>query len=106
MSYIINKTDGSVLTEVVDGTIDQTTTDITLVGKNSTSYGELFNENFVKILENFATVELVQVNNSGGSLTTGDKMYLVRQRVAINSYTGFSLVSNPVEIFSDSPHFH
>lgn len=54
MSYIINKTDGSVLTEVVDGTIDQTTTDITLVGKNSTSYGELFNENFVKILENFA----------------------------------------------------
>ena len=54
MSYIINKTDGSVLTEVVDGTIDQTTTDITLVGKNSTSYGELFNENFVKILENFS----------------------------------------------------
>ena len=55
MSYIINKTDGSVLTEVVDGTIDQTTTDITLVGKNSTSYGELFNENFIKILENFSS---------------------------------------------------
>ncbi len=54
MSYIINKTDGSTLTEVVDGTIDQTTTDLTLVGKNSTSYGELFNENFVKLLENFA----------------------------------------------------
>lgn len=61
MSYIINKTDGSVLTEVVDGTIDQTTTDITLVGKNSTSYGELFNENFVKILENFANTS--QPNN-------------------------------------------
>lgn len=61
MSYIINKTDGSVLTEVVDGTIDQTTTDITLVGKNSTSYGELFNENFVKILENFANT--TQPNN-------------------------------------------
>jgi len=54
MSYIINKTDGSVLTEVVDGTIDQVTTDITLVGKNATTYGELFNENFIKILENFA----------------------------------------------------
>lgn len=54
MSYIINKTDGSVLTEVVDGTIDQITTDLTLVGKNATSYGELFNENFVKLLENFA----------------------------------------------------
>lgn len=54
MSYIINKTDGSVLTEVVDGTIDQTATDLTLVGKNSSSYGELFNENFVRLLENFA----------------------------------------------------
>lgn len=54
MSYIINKTNGSVLTEVVDGTIDQVTTDLTLIGKNSTSYGELFNENFVKLLENFA----------------------------------------------------
>lgn len=55
MSYIINKTDGSVLTEVVDGTIDQITTDVTLVGKNATTYGELFNENFIKILENFAS---------------------------------------------------
>jgi len=54
MSYIINKTDGTVLTEVVDGTIDQTSTDLTLVGKNSSSYGEFLNENFIKILESFA----------------------------------------------------
>jgi len=54
MSYIINKTDGSVLTEIVDGTVDQTASDITLIGKNSSSYGEFFNENFVHILENFA----------------------------------------------------
>ena len=61
MSYIINKTDGTVLTEVVDGTIDQSATDITLVGKNAISYGELFNENFVKMLENFANT--TQPNN-------------------------------------------
>lgn len=54
MSYIINKTDGSVLTEVIDGTIDQISSDITLVGKNATTYGEFFNENYIKILENFA----------------------------------------------------
>ena len=54
MSYIINKTDGSVLTEVIDGTVDQITTDVTLVGKNASTYGELFNENFIKLLENFA----------------------------------------------------
>lgn len=54
MSYIINKTDGSVLTEVVDGTIDQIATDLTLVGKNASTYGEFLNENYVHLLENFA----------------------------------------------------
>ena len=61
MSYIINKTDGSVLTEVVDGTVDQVTTDLTLIGKNSSSYGEFFNENLVHLLENFANT--TQPNN-------------------------------------------
>ena len=61
MSYIINKTDGSVLTEIVDGTIDQIATDLTLIGKNSTSYGEFFNENLVHLLENFANTS--QPNN-------------------------------------------
>jgi hypothetical protein len=54
MSYTINRTDGSTLTSVVDGTIDQTSTDIVLIGKNSSSYGTYVNENFIKILENFA----------------------------------------------------
>jgi hypothetical protein len=54
MSYIINKTDGSILTEIVDGTVDQTATDLTLIGKNSSSYGEFYNENLVHLLENFA----------------------------------------------------
>ena len=54
MSYIINKTDGSILTELIDGILDQTATDLTLLGKNSNSYGEYMNENFVHMLENFA----------------------------------------------------
>jgi hypothetical protein len=54
MSYSINKTDGSILTEITDGTIDQITTDLTLFGKSCSSYGEYLNENFVKLLENFA----------------------------------------------------
>jgi hypothetical protein len=55
MAYIINKTDGSELTELLDKTIDQTSTDLTLVGKNTSNYGELLNENFIKLLENFAS---------------------------------------------------
>ena len=54
MSYTVNKSDGSVLTIVGDGTVDNTSTDITLVGRKYSGYGEVLNENFVKILESFA----------------------------------------------------
>ena len=54
MSYTILKTDGTTLTQLVDGTIDQTTTDLTLIAKNSTGYGVFVNDNFVHLLENFA----------------------------------------------------
>ena len=53
MAYTINKFDTSQLAVVEDGTIDQTT-DIKLVGKNYAGYGEIQNENFVFLLENFA----------------------------------------------------
>lgn len=61
MTYKINKTDGALIAEVIDSAIDQTTTDITLIGKNVSGYGEFINENFVKILENFANTS--QPNN-------------------------------------------
>jgi hypothetical protein len=54
MSYTILKSNGDQLTQIVDGQIDQITTDLTLIGKNSASYGTALNENFVKLLENFA----------------------------------------------------
>jgi hypothetical protein len=52
--YVINKTDGNIAATVNDGVIDTSQTDITLVGKNYLAYGEVINENFVKMLENFA----------------------------------------------------
>jgi hypothetical protein len=56
MSYKINLTDGTLLVDLVDGRIDQETTDLTLVGRNYSGYGEFWNENFVKLLENFKNV--------------------------------------------------
>lgn len=53
MAYQINKFDTSLLTTLEDGTIDQTT-DLKLIGKNYAGYGEIQNENFVFLLENFA----------------------------------------------------
>ena len=54
MSYNITLTNGTTLTKVNDGTINQTVTDLTLIGKNSTGYGGFFNDNFVRLLENFS----------------------------------------------------
>lgn len=54
MSYQLNKTDGTVLTDLIDGQLDNTSTNLTLIGRNYTGYGEFFNENFIKLLENFA----------------------------------------------------
>lgn len=54
MPYTINRTNGLKITVVQDGTIDTSSLDITLVGKNYSGYGESFNENFVKLLENFS----------------------------------------------------
>jgi len=53
MAYTINRYNNATLTVVEDGTIDQTT-DIKLVGKNYAGYGEIQNENFVFLLENFS----------------------------------------------------
>jgi len=54
MSYRLNKTNGELIVELADGQIDTTSTDVTLVGRNYRGFGEAFNENFIKIIENFA----------------------------------------------------
>lgn len=53
MAYQVDRFNGTFLVSVEDGTID-TTTDIRFVGKNYAGYGEVQNENFLHLLENFA----------------------------------------------------
>jgi len=55
MSYQLNRTDGTILTNLIDGQIDTDSTNLTLVGRNYTGYGEAFNENFIRLLENFSS---------------------------------------------------
>jgi len=54
MSYIINNTRGQIVAVVGDGTINTTATDLALVGRAVTNYGDYQNENYVYLLENFA----------------------------------------------------
>jgi hypothetical protein len=53
MPYIINKYNGTELVVLQDGTLD-TSTSIGLLGRNYVGYGEVQNENFLFLLENFA----------------------------------------------------
>jgi hypothetical protein len=54
MAYTILNPDGSVLTLLADGRIDQSTTSLALVGKNTNGFGQYINENFVVLLANGA----------------------------------------------------
>ncbi len=54
MPYILYRTNGTKLATIEDGTLNKTVTDLTFVGKNYAGYGEVLNQNLVKLLENFA----------------------------------------------------
>jgi hypothetical protein len=54
MAYTINKTNGIKLTTVDDGSVNSSACDLTLIGKNYAGYGQVVNQNFIKLLENFA----------------------------------------------------
>jgi hypothetical protein len=51
MAYTINLTNGSIFATIADGTIN-TSSSMTLVGKNYAGYGEFLDENFIHLLEN------------------------------------------------------
>tara|TARA_B110000858_G_scaffold198264_1_gene263602 strand:+ start:2797 stop:4269 length:1473 start_codon:yes stop_codon:yes gene_type:complete len=53
MAYQIDRYNNTTLTNVEDGTVDQTT-DLKFIGKNYAGYGEIQNENFLFLLENFS----------------------------------------------------
>ena len=54
MAYTINKTDGTVLATITDGTVDNSTS-LQLFGKSYSNFGEFLNENQIKLLENSAS---------------------------------------------------
>lgn len=69
MPYQINLYNGTPLVVVDDGTTNNRLTSLTLVGKNYAGYGEIQNENFVYLLENFSNI------NSPSNALTGQIWY-------------------------------
>ena len=96
MAYTINKTDGTVLATVADGTLD-TSSSLSLIGKNYAGYGEILNENTVKLLENFA-------NSTSPSNPLTGQMYYNTSTAQVEVYNGtaFKAVSGAI-ISTTSP---
>ncbi len=55
MPYPVNRTDGTLLTTIQDYTRDSESTSLTLLGRGTVDYGESVAENFVHMLEHFAS---------------------------------------------------
>ena len=87
MTYTINKSDGTKLVDVLDGTVDQTT-DLKLIGKNSTSFGESLNEDLVYLLENFS-------NSSPPSRPLTGQIWYNTTTSRIEVYTGNTIGWRP-----------
>jgi hypothetical protein len=95
MSYKINKTNGALLVDLIDGRVDNDTTDLTLIGRNYTGYGEDFNENFVKILENFA-------NTGAPSNPLVGQLWYDTSEVRLKVYNGQSFIATSATIVSST----
>jgi hypothetical protein len=95
MTYSILLTNGNTLTTVSNGTIDQTTTDLTLIGQNTSGYGVFINDNFVHLLENFANTS--QPNNP----VKGQLWYDTSQNL-LQVYNGSAFTPTGNTIVSDT----
>jgi hypothetical protein len=93
MAYKLNKTDGSLLVELVDGRLDTTSADINLIGKNYQGFGESINENFIKILENFS-------NTTAPSNPIKGQLWYDTATARLKVYDGITFRSTDSTIYS------
>ena len=96
MPYILNNTSGAAIANVPDAIID-ITTDLIFVGRNYAVYGEVQNENFLKLLENFA-------NTSAPLKPIEGQIWYNKISGRISTYNGadWKSISN-IEVSATSP---
>jgi len=104
MSYPINSTTGQLIIQILDGTADgpsinpgANATDVDLFGKNYSLYGEFLNENFVKLMQNFAN------DNAPAKPLTGELWYDTANKL-LKVYNGTAFIpASPVIISATQP---
>lgn len=99
MTYTIQRSNGAILVDLHDRIIDTTTTDLKLVGRAASNYGQPYTENFIFLLENFAN------NRPPANPLTGQTWYDTRTNnlMVFDSEEWFAVASgkiDPQEIFN------
>jgi len=88
--YTINHYNGTILANIADGVLDQTTS-LSLAGRNFVGYGEYLNENQLFLLENFAGTTAPQ------NPITGQLWYNSgTQTIAVYTGSAYSVLANTV----------
>ena len=82
MAYTINLTDGTIFATIPDGTVN-TSSSMTLVGKNYAGYGAFLDENFIHLLENAS-------NTTAPSSPLVGQLWWDSGNTRLNVYTGAS----------------
>ena len=95
MAYTINKFNGEPLITLQDASID-TSTALNLVGRSYVGYGEIQNENFVHLMENFA-------NDNPPARPIDGQTWFDTQRNLLNVYDGEKWVVVGAAILSETP---
>lgn len=96
MPYTITRADGTTLTTIPDGQYD-TSTSLTLVGKNFFNFGQFQNTNYVRLLENFANT--TQPTNQ----MTG-QLWWDKANTVMKVYNGADWVPFAFTVISNNPN--
>lgn len=85
MPYNISLSNGEPLVTIADGTVDINYTSLSLIGKNFAGYGQLMNENWVKLLENFSNAS-EPTNPLVGQLWYDSTSKIMKVRTQFNTW--------------------
>jgi hypothetical protein len=86
MAYTLKLSNGQLLLNLPDQQSDNVTTSLTLIGKNVNAYGTDINQNYIKILENFANSTPPPGNNLVGQVWYDSAKQQLKVFTASNQY--------------------
>lgn len=103
MAYTITLTNGTVLTTIADTTVD-TSTSLTLLGRNFAGYGGIVAEDFVHLLENFSNPTSPSAPLTGQLWYNSTTLSLEVWNGTSWSNVGFSTINNNTTLIFNNPN--